>query len=188
MIINEKALVREMKEAYKRYGYTVAVDSDDYWTISGGNWAVQIDGQNNVPNQILSLIVLHMGCLPYAGSAAYRIYKTKDGPQVQDAIPGVELEHIRKLQSLIHMPERKPQYINATNLWLSQYRVWQQPENLQIVLVEPQSESLIATKKYVELVSGVLFKSGEISSVYIWPYKDEDEKAHIQHLEGMQWV
>ena len=175
MIINEKALIREMKEAYKRYGYTVAVDSDDYWTISGGNWAVQIDGQNNVPNQILSLIVLH-------------IYKTKDGPQVQEAIPGVELEHVGKLQALIRLPERKPQYINATNLWLSQYRVWQQPENLQIVLVEPQSESLIATKKYVELVSGVLFKSGEISSVYIWPYKDEDEKAHIQHLEGMQWV
>ena len=187
MIINEKALVREMKEAYKRYGYTVSVDSDDQWTISGGNWAVQIDGQNNVPNQILSLIVLHMGFLPDVGTA-YRVYKTKDGPQAQEAIPGMELEHIRKLLSLIYLPERKPQYISATNLWLGQYRVWQQLENLQIVLVEPQSESLIDTKKNVEFVAGTLFKSGEISSAYVWPHKDEDVKAHIQHLERMQWV
>ena len=28
MVINEKALVRQVKEAYKTYGYTVAVDED----------------------------------------------------------------------------------------------------------------------------------------------------------------
>lgn len=187
MIINEKALIREMKEAYKRYGYTVAVDDSDQWTISGGNWAVQIDGQNNVPNQILSLIVLHMGILPDVGTA-YRVYKTKDGPQVQDAIPGVELEQIRRLESIAQQQERKAQYTSATNLWLGHYRVWQQPENLKIVLVDPQSESIINTKKNVEIVAGALFMTGEISSAYVWPHKDEDVQPHIQHLEGMQWI
>lgn len=67
MVVNDKALVREMKEAFKGWGYTVMVVSGDKWVIgSKDNWTVVIDGQNNVPNEVLALIVLHMGELPKA--------------------------------------------------------------------------------------------------------------------------
>ena len=69
MIIHEKALVQEMKQAYKGWGYTVIVRAGDRWVFKTDGWMVQIDGQENVPNEVLALIVLHMGELPKKESA-----------------------------------------------------------------------------------------------------------------------
>lgn len=187
MVINEKALIREMKEAYKGTGYTVAVDQDDTWTVSCGYWLAQIDGQHNVPNEILSLIVLHMGMLPKAGTA-YRVYKTKDGPAVQDEVLSVALSYIKKLDIQRQETEDKPVYIRATRLRLGNCRVWQQAENLQILLIDPRYESVIDSKNNVRIVADTLFKEGEISCVYVCPVSKEQDKAQIQHLEQMQWI
>ena len=187
MVINEKAMIREMKEAYKGYGYTVAVDHDDTWTVSNGYWLAQIDGQHNVPNEILSLIVLHMGMLPDAGTA-YRVYKTKDGPEVQDELLSIALEHAKKLDVERQKTEEKPIYISATRLRLGGYRIWQQTENLQILMIDPRHESVIDSKKDVRIVADTLFKEGEISCVYVCPVSKEQDKAQIQHLEQMQWI
>ena len=41
MVVNEKALVRQMKEAYKNQGYTVAVHAD-MMAIMAGFWLVML--------------------------------------------------------------------------------------------------------------------------------------------------
>ena len=63
MVVNEKALVRQLKSGYKKRGYTVLVRPDDTWVFKTEEWVVTIEGQRNVPNEVLSLIVLHMGYL-----------------------------------------------------------------------------------------------------------------------------
>ena len=93
MVVNEKALIRQMKEAYKTYGYTVAVDEDDVVMITSGFWLVQIN-MENIPNEVLALIALHLRKIPESGDA-YKITKGVDGPFVQkkllaDALGGVE--------------------------------------------------------------------------------------------------
>ena len=88
MVIDEKALVRELKEAYKGWGYTVMVTDHDKWVFrSADNWVVMIDGQDNVPNEVLALIVLHMGHLP----RAIRVAVSRRKFTMWRRIPGADL-------------------------------------------------------------------------------------------------
>lgn len=84
MVIREKALVREMKEAYKRGGYTVLVRPNGRTVICSPYWSVEIDN-HEVPREALSLMALHMGFLPESGDA-YKIYKGDKTPAVQEEV------------------------------------------------------------------------------------------------------
>lgn len=186
MIVNEKALVRGMKEAYKGSGYTVLVRANDTWVIYCGYWAAIIDGQSNVPNEVLSLIVLHMGFLP-GMETAYRVFKTDTGPAIQEEVYAVADETISKLEASRMQPDKIAD-IQQTKLMLRSYRVWQQEKDLKILLIDPKYESIMDSKLGVRSSGDAIFQAGGISCVYVMRVKTEANNAQIEHLSQMQWV
>ena len=186
MIVNEKALVREMKDAFRGSGYTVMVRPGDSWVIHSGYWAVVIDGQNNVPNEVLSLIVLHMGFLP-GMETAYRVYKTDTGPAIQEDVYAVADETIRKLEAS-RMEADKIADVQRTKLMLGNCRVWQQDKDLKILLIDPRYESILDSKQGVRAAGDAIFLSGGISCVYVMRVEAGADNAQVAHLAQMQWV
>lgn len=187
MVVHEKALMREMKEAYKGAGYTVMVRPGDEWVISSRAWAVAIEGQGNVPNEVLSLIVLHMGFLPER-ETAYRVYKTDTGPAVQQETYGVTNETFETLQKQRLETDNAPVQIRRTKLQLGHYRVWQQTVDLRVLLIDPRYETVIDRKNNVRTVGDAIYAEGEISCAYVMRVQDAADKVQIEHLAQMQWV
>lgn len=186
MVIEEKALLRAMKAAYSGWGYTVTVTDRDVWVISTPAWIARICKQNNVPNEVLALIVLHMGYLPEA-ETAYRIFKSDTGPAIQEKIYSEAIDSIRTMETVRYDPEIKKPAVRKTKLHFGRCRVWQRPEDLQIFLVDPRYESMIAFQNNVHTVRTALCAAGEISSIYVFREHVEEEDQ-IEHLEQMQWV
>lgn len=187
MVVHEKALVRQLKEGYKGWGYTVIVRPGDQWVFKTRAWVVTIDGQRNVPNEVLSLIVLHMGYLPVVGSC-HRIYKTDTGPVIQKEVFAVANEEIEKLEDLRDDPEAPEVAVQRTKLQLGSCRIWQREEDLGILMIDPEFEKLLERKKDIRAVGGAICAEGEISCVYIMKVANGGEKAHIDHLAQMQWI
>lgn len=183
MIIHEKALVQEMKAAFKGWGYTVIVRPGDKWVFKTDTWAVQIDGQENVPNEALSLIVLHMGELPKKESAC-RIYKVDTGPAIQKEVFAVANEAIEKLEALVRSSEQNE--IQRTKLMFGAYRVWQKEKDMGIFLMDPNDTRLIDSKEIVAVGEGI-YAEGDISWAFALRRMDSAEKAHIDHLAEIQW-
>jgi len=184
MVIHEKALVQEMKQAYKGWGYTVIVRPGDKWVFKTDSWTVQIDGQANVPREALALIVLHMGELPKKESAC-RIYKVDTGPAIQKEVFAVANETIEKLEALARNSEQ--QQIHRTKLSFGVYRVWQKEEDMEIFLMDPNDTRIIDSKEFVALDQGI-YAEGDISWAFALRRVDSMEKTHIDHLAQMQWV
>ena len=186
MVISEKALVQRMKEAYKGWGYTVAVRSGGKWAVYTPNWMVQIDGQGNVPNAVLALIVLHMGELPEQESA-YRIYKIDTGPVIQKEVFAVVDAEIKKLVERAAQTGNFPQTIQRTKLTLGSWQVWQKEQDLEIYMMDPSYTRLIDSK-HTQAVDDFVFAEGDISCVYVRREIGAGEKEHIDHLAAMQWI
>lgn len=186
MVINEKSLVQRMKEAYKGWGYTVTVGSNEKWAVYTPNWMVQIDGQNNVPNAVLALIVLHMGELPERESA-HRIYKIDTGPVVQKEVFAVVDAEIKKLVERTALTGNFPQTIQRTKLMLGSCQVWQKEQDLEIYMMDPAYTRLIDSK-HTRAVDDFIYAKGDISSVYVRREIGAGEKAHLDHLAAMQWI
>ena len=67
-MIYEKGLIKAMKQEHgKSDGYTVANDGQTTWVISSG-WFAGVPNEN-LSNEIKSVIVLHFGRLPFTGEA-----------------------------------------------------------------------------------------------------------------------
>lgn len=187
MVVNERALVREMKAAYKVSGYGVAVRSDGTWVITAEGWAVVIEGVGNVPREALSLMVLHMGFLPHHGDA-WRVYKTDNGPQAQKQVFEVALESVRKIENLAARSAGDPEWVYPTHLRLGADRIWQNPKTLEVVPVDPRHSSLMAETKEVRRCGDCICLEGSISWVYIAKSAEGASGVQLDHLEKMQWV
>lgn len=187
MVINEKALVKELKEAYKGWGYTVMVRPGDEWIFTTKAWAAEIDGQGNVPNEVLSLIVLHMGYLPEP-ETAYRIYKTDTGPAIQEEVYSVVEATWLTLCAQRQQTTGKPVLCKQTKLRLGNCRVWQRMVDLEILLIDPTYERIMESKKNIRVVGDAIYAEGEISCVYVMRVQNVGEKAHLDHLAQMQWI
>lgn len=187
MVINEKALVKEMKEAYKGWGYTVMVLPGGEWVFMTKAWAAEIDAQTNVPNEALSLIVLHMEYLPER-ETAYRIYKDESGPVIQQEVFSVAEATYTALCEQRRETDAKPLYCWQTKLRLGACRVWQRPSDLEILLIDPTYERIIESKKNIRVVGDAIYAEGQISCVYVMRVQNAGEQAHIEHLSQMQWI
>lgn len=186
MVIHEKALVQEMKSAYRGWGYTVAVRPDGRWAIYTPDWLVVMAGQGNVPNEVLALIVLHMGELP-AYESAHRIYKCDTGPMIQKEVFAVVNEEIDKLMTLARIENHAARTIQRTKLMLGACQVWQKEHDLAIFLMDPGFTRLIDSKDTVQ-VADYVYAEGDTSSVFVKRAIGAAEKTHIDHLAQMQWV
>lgn len=187
MVVNDKALVREMKEAFKGWGYTVMVMSDDRWMIgSKDNWTVVIDGQNNVPNEVLALIVLHMGELPKA-QQCYRIYKGNKSICMQKEVYKVALDDFERLEKSKPLDDVE---VRRTALVYGRRRVWQQIADKQVLLIDPRFEGLldIGAESKVCTVGQQIYLEGEISCVYISRARGGANEEMLQHLAQVKWT
>lgn len=187
MIVNEKALLRQMKEAYKTSGYTVLVAGDDM-VINSGFWLVQID-IDNVPNEILALIALHMRKIPANGDA-YKISKGDDGPIVQKKLLEDALGPVSQMESLREgaIEDGGLEQMVKTNLRYDNCNLWQSAADLSVFLIDPRFEALIADKKAVSMVGEGIYAEGEISKVWVLRVQKKDEPAQLKHLSGIRWV
>lgn len=190
MVIREKALVREMKEAYKGWGYTVMVMPGDRWVFGRAEcWTVAIDGQDNVPNEVLALIVLHMGKLPRPETCC-RIYKGEGCSMIQKEVYKVAADSFRSLERMREETDGTPVEIRRAPLLYGLRRVWQQRADKKILLIEPRFEGLmdIGGESLVRTVGENICLEGEISSVYISRARGGANENLIDHLAQVSWT
>lgn len=187
MVVNDKALAKEMKKAYTGWGYTVIVQDDGTWVIQTPFWVVTISCMSNVPNEVLSVIALHMGILPTRGEA-YRVYKGDDGPVLQKEVFNVAMDPILNLEDETNETAEHPSWIMRSTLKFGKTQVWQQPDDLRILLIDPRYEALIDAKTEVRTVGNAIYAEGNISAVYVYRVDDDRSKVYIEHLARMQWV
>lgn len=187
MVINEKSLVREMKEAFKGGGYTVICTQEDTMVILCPSWAVEIDIEN-LPREVLSLLALHMGYLPEPGDAC-KIMKLEKEPMVQKLMFEQALLMIRKLeQPLIHQEKSQKVEVKKTLLTFDGCNVWQKIGNNGIVLIAPECESILRKKDDVIMAGDAIYKEGEVSKAYIFRALDARWENQLNHLGQIPWV
>ena len=187
MVINEKTLVREMKEAYKGWGYTVICREEESTIILCPYWAVEINSEN-LPREVLSLLALHMGYLPKEGEA-YKIMKAGKETTVQKMLFDTALLMIRKLeQPMLHRDVAPLVDIKKTLLTFDGCNVWQKTGNNGIVLVDPEYESILRKKEDVVMAGDAIHKRGEVSRVWVFRVEGSKWENQMNHLGQIPWV
>lgn len=88
MLVSEKGLVRALKDAYRRQGYTV-LNSGTELTIYTPLWFVRTTWEE-LPRKVLGAIVEHMGTIPSTENALY-IKKDADPQTVLQDIVGQDV-------------------------------------------------------------------------------------------------
>lgn len=183
MVIDEKALVSLMKRDYRAGAYRVAAPGPESLVIQGFGWVVRLEG-DNVPREVLSLIVRHMGFLP-AEQTAWRILKGKKEPIVQEEMLAIALEtaQVAELKEQVRV-----RTVKKTGLSFEGWNVWQCTDNMKILLMEPGREGLLDSFDGVYAAGEGMYKEGLASRVYIWAERDENHPEQLKHLADMQWV
>lgn len=179
MVIDEKALLNRVKEAYKTGGYTVAVNEDRH-IITGGTWAVELDS-DNLPRDLMGLMAVHMGFLPKPG-AAYKITKTKAGPYVQHMIYE---DAVKTVEALNAYPVAAG--VTKTTLTMDGCNVWQSDVGTNVHLIRPDLEELFRKVEDVQLAGHVFRCTGEISRVWVMKATIDPEDARICCLSSIRW-
>lgn len=86
MIINEKGILKQMKEAARGKGYEVGIrevgEGAEFITIHGQGWSVDTT-REFMPRSVLALIVQHCGFIPEAGT----VYKVTKHMGAESEIP-----------------------------------------------------------------------------------------------------
>lgn len=188
MVINEKALVCQVKEAYKLGGYTVAV-KDGRMMLSNGYWLASID-EKNVPSNLLSILAGHIRDVPKEGQA-YRVYKTKEGPFAQsqmlsDAVKPMQTMHREREEA---WEEANPPMMLHTPLTYNGMQLWQGLPGKEIYMIDPRYSVLIDPKaEEVWEVGNGLYVQGEISELWVLRVAEGSAAGKIKHLEAITWA
>lgn len=193
MVVNEKALVRGMKDAFKAGGYTVAAGEDGTLAIYNARWAVQME-EKNIPREVLSLLALHMGYLPKKGDA-YKVFKGDKVPVVQNVVHAVAVQPVDSMAAKAAVATaassalgRSEAQIHRTGITFQSYRAWQRPSDMQVVLVDPEAESIFRKKEKALLIDGAIYQEGRVSRAYVWAVDREYFQIQVEYLSGMQWT
>lgn len=184
MVIHEKALVRQMKEAYKTSGYTVAVVGGRMM-LTNGFWLASID-VDNVPAELLGMLAEHIRDVPKEGQA-YKVIKDKDGAYVQHRI--IE-DAVGPLARMVKEKEAAGcmKQMRRTNLTMIGMQLWQEPESSVMYMIDPRYASLFDDHNKVVRLGAGIYAEGEISELWVMRFADSELADKISHLEKVQWV
>lgn len=185
MVINDKALVNRMKDAYKNGGYTIAV-KDGEMMINSGYWLAQID-MDNVPSEVLALIALHMRLIPEEDTA-YKVVKGDDGPFVQSKLIS---DAMGGLEQMLKALEEEGTYhgMKKSSLRFDGNSVWQTTVGSTIYLIDPRYEVLIDSGASVSMVGNGIYAEGNSSKIWVLRVAVSGGDADmVQHLAGYRWV
>lgn len=186
MIIDDKALMRLMKEAKKSFGYHIAVrgtgnTKNIIIATDTGHWAVVMQ-QKNAPRKVLGLIAEHMGMLPDPGES-YLVRKKDAQLEMSEIVSGM-LGNITDTE--------KPQLMIAgTPLYYGGYQLWQRKEDLRIFKVNPElSDLLILPTNEAKIIGNSMIKAEDLESRgYIAVNNDEDShNVWLEHLSQIEWT
>lgn len=186
MVINETALVREMKEAYKGGGYAVVARETGRTAIVGPCWAAELE-RENLHREVLSLMALHMGFLPKTGEA-YRVMKANKEADVQHMLYETGMMLLQSLEAPVEAASGEPVKIKKTPLTLEGSNVWQKTGNRGLVLIDPKHESILLQKEETVLAGDFLYREGSASRVWIGRVKAEKWMHQLAHLAEILWV
>lgn len=187
MVINEKALVTRMKEAYKTYGYTVAMDEDMVY-LTNGFWLAGMD-IDQVPAEVMGMFGEHIRAIPRSGQA-YKVTKDKDGPIVQSRILEDALGVVRQMeqQRAEAYKDILPVVMQRTNLIYDGCQVWQAANVRDIFLIDPRDAVLLSKTKDVHQVGEGIYAEDEESMVWVLRVSKDADKTYLEHLEKINWV
>lgn len=181
MTFYENGLIRAMKSAFRKDGYTVAATESGY-IILGENWGVSIHSKA-MPNTVKSLIVLHAGKLPEENKAI----QVKKG-EILSCFYEMAVDRIDDLDT--HYRKALRSRIFPTRLIMDGCRLWQLTDSLAIKRVDPEDEQIL---DYMDndayLVRGMLYGTTVYGSVFVaCENAVEEDKGLMAHLEQMQWI
>lgn len=183
MVINEKALLNQMKEAYKGGGYTVAVVGD-YMMFTNGIWVAIID-RGNVPSELLGLLAQHIRDIPDTGQA-YTVTKTKG-----DTIARTRIIN-EAIQPWTHMANRKEDgaggKMRRTGLTLQGMQLWQEVEGDSLYMIDPRYAALFKPGLAPVRLGNGIFAEGEISQLWVLRYVEGALEDPLAYLQKFRWV
>ena len=181
-MIDEGGMLRVMKDAHKATGYIVINDAGTV-TIRTGVWMTQMP-LRVLPRKVLALLVEHIGTIP-EDKAAFRSSK---GGGAQTLVFAIEQENTQKAEAYFggSMP-----IVKETQLVFKDCRIWQVPETMQVIAINPDFMRIISRKdmgaaalnaeKYLLLIEDEDGSRVVIAGVSL----QEAERAYI---EGFPWV
>ena len=185
MLINEKALLRAMKEKYKTSGYHVAVikgEKQDKMFLTGGSWTV-LTHVSTVPRKVLGYIAQTVGDLPRPGQA-YRVRKDM-----------TELEELEFVTGLIDKAEdlfrETPRWrIKPTELTMGGNELWQNCGTMEMVLMDPALTGIIGDSRAEVYMAGDFLSVEDSESViYLGRWRTMEGSAkYLEHLSKALWV
>lgn len=183
MVINEKGLIRAMKEAYKGAGYKVAADDSggiEEIMIGYPGWVVVIE-KKNIPRKVLGLIAEHVGAIPEPGQA-YQVSKKQTQTEIFEAS--------MQLLEGMNNGDKERRLAKPTRLVLGECHLWQREKDLRVVRIDPELESIInAHGRDVWMFdSDTLMVDGKASRVYINTFYHPDDEELLKHLSKVAWV
>ncbi len=182
MVINDKGLIKAMKEARKTEGYSVSIDDTVLprkMILRGPGWLVICEAQS-VPRKVLALIVEHMGNIP-TPRTAYRV-KSRD---VQTEI----FETAEVIEESVALSGTEERELRETALDVYGNGVWQAVGN-QAVMVSKQLLSIATIAGAVLLTGGNwVHVPGDLSQVYVETFPDTYKEAYkiLQALSVTAW-
>lgn len=184
MVVDEKSLMKAMKEAYKGSGYKVAVEDDGGQIdiiISTALWTVVIE-KSEFPRKVLGMIAEHIGEIPGAGYA-YQVKKKETQVEIFDIV----LKTVRDF----HSGEKERRIVRRTNLTLGGYNLWQAASDQKIVRLDPLYEDIMiwGGNKVVRIIGDDLLMVDDLASrAYISCMPVDEKEQHIfDHLAKMEW-
>ena len=181
MVVDEKGLIRAMKEAYKADGYKVAVEDKadiENVIIAAPLWTVVIQ-KSELPRKVLGLIAEHLGEIPFPGTA-YQVQKKQTQTEIFSMVAGAVMD--------FHSGEKEKRIVRRTNLTVGGYPIWQAADK-RVVEVNPDREDIMSSSTVRLIGDDLLMIDDDVSRAYIRCYtpKEEKELEQLRYLSQFQW-
>lgn len=184
MVINEKALLAQMKEAYKGGGYTVAAVGEQMM-LTNGFWLAIID-RDNVPGEVLGMLALHIRDIPAPGDA-YRVTKTKSGAFAQKMVLTEAISVWAKMQELVQTAATG-NMMKRTGLTLGGMLLYQEVGGDALYMMDPRYAVLFKGHTNPVKLGNGIYSQGETSVLWVLRYVDGSLEDPLEYLRQFRWV
>ncbi|MBR4289089.1 MAG: hypothetical protein IKT52_00415 [Oscillospiraceae bacterium] len=183
MVVNEKGLLRAMKDAYKGLGYKVAAKDTGGQLdiiIAAKYWTVVIEN-SCLPRKVRALITEHLNDNLNPGDA----FQIKEKETQTELLETVLLD----IQNF-HSGEKERRIVRKTVLTLGGYSLWQSVTDQKVIKLDPDNEDVMAwDSKVVRLIGDNLLLLDDTNSrAYVTCMKSETVESNmLAHLSAVQW-
>ena len=184
MVIEEKELLKAMKDAKKTCGYYVALKNDDEDSEIiiqvPGRWKVTVL-QQNISRKVLGLITEHLGKFMSPGDA-YQVKKKEP----QTVIYSIATDSFMDDETEAQTPVR----IRRTDLDYQGAGLWQRDGDNKMFCIAPELEDMMDSHGRNVYIHGdkVISITGAVSSVFVIPANMGSDSGKMDHLSGIRWV